>query len=245
MSEISSSNESTDEEEVDRNFEAEARLIVETDTLPKKSAERYMLVYEAYNKWKVENKSALSQSEESNLIVYFKGLSQRLSPNTLWSIHSMLKTTLNTKNNIDINKFYKLKSLIKTNSKGHKPKKSLVLTWNEVIEFLTNAPDHVYLASKVILIFGICGATRCEELKELKVDDVQDLGGKYLVSINDTKNDLPRKFLIGDLFYERVRKYILLKPADFDTTRFFIQYHNELQLHCYLTPEQTVLCSSN
>ena len=32
-----SSDESTDEEEIDKNFETEAQLIVETDTLPKKS----------------------------------------------------------------------------------------------------------------------------------------------------------------------------------------------------------------
>ena len=76
-----------------------------------------------------------------------------------------------------------------------------------------------------MLIFGICGATRCDELKELQVADVEDLGGKYLVSINDSKNGLPRKFVIGDLFYERVKKYIALKPSDFKTERFFIQFH--------------------
>ena len=40
-----SSDESTGEEEINKNFETEAQLIVETDTLPKKSVDRYMLVY--------------------------------------------------------------------------------------------------------------------------------------------------------------------------------------------------------
>ena len=76
-----------------------------------------------------------------------------------------------------------------------------------------------------MLIFSIYGATRCDELEELQVADVEDLGGKYLVSINDSKNGLPRKFVIGDLFYERVKKYIALKPSDFKTERFFIRFH--------------------
>ena len=41
-----SSDESTDEEEINKNFETEAQFIVETGTLPKKSADRYMLVYD-------------------------------------------------------------------------------------------------------------------------------------------------------------------------------------------------------
>lgn len=145
------SEESTDEEEVNRNFENEAELIVKTDSLPKKSAERYMLVYDTYQKWKQENKKALSPCDESNLIVYFKSLSAKLSPSTLWSVFSMLKSTLCARDNIDITKFQKLKGLIKNNSKGHKPKKSAVLTWDEVMEFLNNAPDYDHLIHKVCI----------------------------------------------------------------------------------------------
>ena len=47
-----SSDESTDEEEINKSFETEAQLIVETDTLPKKSVDRYMLVYDNYQRWK-------------------------------------------------------------------------------------------------------------------------------------------------------------------------------------------------
>ena len=46
------SDESTDEEEINKNFETEAQLIVETNTLPKKSVDRYMLVYDNYQRWK-------------------------------------------------------------------------------------------------------------------------------------------------------------------------------------------------
>ncbi|XP_066585168.1 uncharacterized protein [Prorops nasuta] len=137
----------------------------------------------------------------------------------------MLKKTLNTKSNVDISKFHNLKSLIKNNSKGYKPKKSLVLKWDEIMEFINNAPDYVHLVSKVILIFGICGALRCDEITKLKVQDVEDLRNKYLVSINDTKNDQPRQFIIGEHFYEKIKLYISMKPDDMFTDRFFIQYH--------------------
>ena len=52
-----SSDESTDEEEINKNFETEAQLIVETDTLPKNSVDRYMLIYDNYQRWKQENRN--------------------------------------------------------------------------------------------------------------------------------------------------------------------------------------------
>ena len=55
-----SSDESTDEVEINKNFETEAQLMIETDTLPKNSADKYMLVYDNYQRWKQENRNALS-----------------------------------------------------------------------------------------------------------------------------------------------------------------------------------------
>lgn len=149
MSESFSSDESVDEEEVLRDFDEEAKLIINQDTLPKKSANRYNLVYDTYKKWQLEHKSSLSNSDENNLIVYFKDLSGKLKPSTLWSIWSMLKKTLNNQDNIDISKFQKLKALVKNNSKGHKPKKSMVFKWDEIMTFINDAPNYIHLASKV------------------------------------------------------------------------------------------------
>ncbi|XP_071629088.1 uncharacterized protein [Temnothorax longispinosus] len=50
-------------------------------------------------------------------------------------------------------------------------------------------------------------------------------GNKYLVSIHESKNDMPRQFIIGDLFYKKVTQYMSLRPEDRFTDRFFIQYH--------------------
>ena len=52
-----SSDESTDEKEINKNFGTEAQLIAETDTLPKKSVDRCMLVYDNYRRCKQGNRN--------------------------------------------------------------------------------------------------------------------------------------------------------------------------------------------
>lgn len=155
MDQMSSSEGSEDEEEVIRNFDQEARTIVQTETLPKKSSERYLLVYNTYKQWQVEHKNSLSSSDENNLIVYFNQLKEKLKPPTLWSIWSMLRKTLGANDDIDITKFLNLKSLLKNNAKGYQPKKAYTLKWDQVMKFMTEALDNIYLAAKVIILYII------------------------------------------------------------------------------------------
>lgn len=143
----SSDGSTTDEEEVIRDFDAEARFIIEKNTLPKKSEDRYVLVYDTFMKWRLENHA--DSFAESILVVYFKKLQTKLSPPTLWSIWSMLKKTLMAKENVAIDRYLNLKSFLKNNSKGYRPKKSLTLTWDHIQRFIETAPDLVYLAAKV------------------------------------------------------------------------------------------------
>nr|XP_046479430.1 uncharacterized protein LOC124217610 [Neodiprion pinetum] len=220
----SSSEGSADEEEILRNFDEEANVIVPAEMISRKSSDRYLLVYNTYKTWRGENKKSLPSSEENNLIIYFQTLKEKLKPPTLWSIWSMLKKTLNIYEKINIHHFLTLKSLIKTNAKGYKPKKACALRWNHITKFMDEAPDHTYLAMKVILIFGVCGCLSCDEITNMKVKDVEDLTDKYLVSINYNKNDYAAQFIIGNLFYDTVKKYISLRPSDEFSDRFFIKY---------------------
>ena len=126
---ISDDDCSTDEEEVIRDFDKEAELIINSDTLSKKSVDRYIQVYEAYNKWENENKNHLSSAPENNLIIYFK--------------------SLNNKEHIDISRFLNLKAMLKNYSKAYKPSKSNVLKWEEIEKFIKEADDQTYLAFKV------------------------------------------------------------------------------------------------
>lgn len=147
--EILSSDESADEADILKDFDAEARLIIQSDLLPKKSTDRYLLVYNNFKKWEEDHRTSLSSSLQSNLIVYFKELQSKLKPPTLWSVWSMLKRTLSTHDGVDINKFQNLKFFLSVNSKGYKPKKSAVLKWTEIESFLKDASDHDHLVSKV------------------------------------------------------------------------------------------------
>ena len=54
--------------------------------------------------------------------------------------------------------------------------------------------------------------------------DVEDLNNKYLVSISHNKNDYGGQFIIGNLFYDVVKKYISLRPPEKFSDRFFIKY---------------------
>lgn len=53
---------------------------------------------------------------------------------------------------------------------------------------------------------------------------MEDLGNKFLVSIKKNKNDYPGQFIIGQLFYSKVKKYISLRPEGEFSDSFFIHY---------------------
>lgn len=77
----------------------------------------------------------------------------------------------------------------------------------------------------MILIFGICGALRCDEISNIKFNDVEDIGNnKFIVSVKDTKTYMDRMFIIGPLFYSKVQEYMNLRPPEQFTDRFFIRY---------------------
>lgn len=140
------------------------------------------------------------------------------------------KKTSNTKDNIDISKFQNSKSLIINNSESHRWKKSLsVFKWDEIMEFTNSALNHIYLAPKISgypYIWHLWIPLRCDELAKLKLQRVEDLDNKYLVFINDTKNVVPHRFMIGELFYAKFKQYVSKRPMKLFTDRFFVRYHN-------------------
>ncbi|KAB0795175.1 hypothetical protein PPYR_12014 [Photinus pyralis] len=85
------------------------------------------------------------------------------SPSSLWSLYSMLKATILIKKNIDISRFPKLIAFIKRQNDGYKPKKSKLLTREEMDRFLKEAPNDKYLLSKteVILTLWNCAENIC------------------------------------------------------------------------------------
>lgn len=170
----------------------------------------------------------------------------------------MLRKTLNTNKQIDITRFLNLKAILKNNAKGYKPVKSLIFSWDGIKKFISEADDQVHLASKVkklhiffissiliftifqflesfqiILIFGISGAMKCDELVNLCINDVEDTGSKFIISIQGSKNDYDtgtitasRQFVIGKVYYNNIKKYMQLRSEVANTDRFFFRYYD-------------------
>ncbi|KAJ8976506.1 hypothetical protein NQ317_005464 [Molorchus minor] len=194
-------------------------------------------IFEAPEEWKLEllpTKSRKLYENTYDEFVTFLELhhSKSCKPSSLWLYYSMLKATINLHNNIDISKYSRLIAFLKRKNDGYKPKKSKILSRDEIDVFLNNAPDDIYLMMKVSLIFGICGACRREELSNITIDDIQDLGKALLVTIRESKTKIQRVFSIIDNenkssnFLEIYRKYASLRPQGTDHRRFFVYYKN-------------------
>jgi integrase len=87
----------------------------------------------------------------------------------------MLKGTINLHDGMDISKFNKLIAFLKKKNRGHYPKKSNVFSRQEMNKFLLEAPND-YILMKAVMIMGIAGALRRDELHKMTVDDITDKG---------------------------------------------------------------------
>lgn len=79
---------------------------------------------------------------------------------------------------------------------------------------------------------GISGACRREELANLTLDDIDDVGSALIVRINNTKNKVDRTFTVLNNddyevnFLEIFRSYVALRPPHAGHRRLFLYYKN-------------------
>jgi integrase len=150
---------------------------------------------------------------------------------------------------VDISKFNNLIAFLKRQSEGYRGKKSKVFTKDEVHAFLKEANDETYLMLKVqeknywrritlqnnhlfqvLLIVGISGACRRQELFQLSIKDIEDMGEFLKVQILETKTKVPREFTItpgnvsGLNLLEVFRRYFSLRSKNTRHQRFFVGY---------------------
>lgn len=84
---------------------------------------------------------------------------------------------------------------------------------------------------KVLLIMGISGACRRDELVKMTIDDVEDAGRVLIVKILHTKTNVPRTFTVTDLNHIQLyRKYLTLRPIHVSNKRLFLKYR---QSRCF------------
>lgn len=125
----------------------EAAKITSVDLLPKKSRNLYEKAYKAFMDWRDRKKT--TSFSENVLLAYFGELAEKYKSSSLWTQYSMLRTTLEVRQNINIATYGKLKTFLKRKSDGYKAKKSKTFTPDEINMFIENADDKKYLATKV------------------------------------------------------------------------------------------------
>lgn len=101
-------------------------------------------VYQKFLQWQ-KSKETNSFGEEV-LLAYFRESAKALSPSYLWSIYSMLETSIKANHNINI-RYDPLIAFLKLNDCRNEI--SNVFTGDEMMKFLLEAPDYDYLAIKV------------------------------------------------------------------------------------------------
>ncbi|CAH1366005.1 unnamed protein product [Tenebrio molitor] len=125
---------------------------------------------------------------------------------------------------IDVRKFPKLVPYLKNKSVGYPGKKSKILTQEDISNFIEEVAHEKNLLKKVVLIFGISGACRREELVKLTIDDIENVGSVLIVKISDSKTHSERSFTVSNAKYiEIYRKYTALRPPHASSRRLFLR----------------------
>lgn len=122
-------------------------------TLTEKSRLKYEKQYSQFMEWLETNN--ITDIDENVVLNYFLEKAKIMKSSSLWSIYSMLKTTLAVNKGVDIGKFNEVVSFLKQKSVGYKPEQSKVLTKEEINLFLSQAPDEHYLMMKVSCFTGL------------------------------------------------------------------------------------------
>ncbi|KAJ8976239.1 hypothetical protein NQ317_014218 [Molorchus minor] len=186
----------------------EAANIAISNLLPTKSRSLYYIAYNRFKKWCAEKN--VQVYSENVLLAYFSENAKNYKSSTLWAQYSIVKSCLIIYDNIDISKFPKLIAFFEKN--------------REIDRFLSS--DKEFLTIKVGLILGIAGACRTDELVNLTVDDIEDVGSSLIVKIPNTKTKIPRIFVVTDVgnMLELFRKYLSLRPPHVKHKRLFLYY---------------------
>jgi integrase len=117
--------------------------------------------------------------------------------NSLWTKFSMLRKELIVKKKIRSDeKFVQLQQYLKQVEKNYQPKKSKVLTREQVLKFLQQAPTEKYFLEKGILVIGVFGAGRRDEFVKMRFTDVRDMSAHVIIDITQSKNGQSRSFFI-------------------------------------------------
>lgn len=198
--------------------------------VPQKTKHVYEKEYSCFQEWLTQH--SVSSINETVMMAYFQDLSESYSPNSLWTKFSMLRKELIVKKKIRSNEaFVQVQQFLKQTGRRYQPKKSKVLTRDQVLTFLKEAPTEEYLLEKAVLVMGVFGACRRDELVKMRFTDLRDLGTHLLINIPQSKNGQQRSFLIIEESemnaLSLLRRYVSLRPKGASDDRLFLCYRNK------------------
>jgi integrase len=119
---------------------------------------------------------------------------------------------------------------LKTKCRNYRPKKAATFSRNDVCKFLLEAADQEWILQEVILIMGIFGGCRCDELCKMMINDVEEhfeaVNPTLVVKIPITKTGVSRSFTVvengmGINFLDIYKKYKERRPIP--DGRLFLQ----------------------
>lgn len=115
--------------------------------IPEKSKYRYENTYRIFKKWCQDKRV---DNNEKCLLPYFVQRNVQLKAHdSLWAEYSMIKSTTFLYDGIDISKVSTLIAYLKWKNVGYRPKKAGSFTREDMLKFLTEAPDEEFLIYKV------------------------------------------------------------------------------------------------
>ncbi|KAB0803500.1 hypothetical protein PPYR_00470 [Photinus pyralis] len=114
--------------------------------LPSKSKTVYEAAYREYRRWYWGKK--INCTTEDCILAYFNSELVSYKSSSLWSKYSMLRSTINLNEGVDISKFPSLIPYLKRKGEGHKAKKSLTLDRENVNTFLLKASNKEHLLKR-------------------------------------------------------------------------------------------------
>lgn len=196
--------------------------------MTKKSEKQYRESYDKFMQWRKEVNCSEDEINEDQLLSYFTYFLEEkgAKPSTLAGTHSMLKSMLYQKHNIDLRTFSRLSEYTKEQIAGYVPQKSHCLTKEDIRRFLKTASDAETLDLKVILIFTVAGDLAVWDIHKLMPSDV--IYVKQLNEIEVRVRNNGRSFRVVNTanfpFVDIVRKYDAVASSICDRSGFLMTY---------------------
>lgn len=155
-----------------------------------KSEAVYTKWYKRYTDYKVEHNIDDNNNSIAIFVEYIQHLSNSMKVSTLWQAASCINKKLVITYNITHISNVFFKDFMKKLSKSYVPKKSAILSMDEINKYLVESEKtNNNLVVKVAALMGIYGALRSSEITYLNFEDIKQDNSGFIITIRKSKTD--------------------------------------------------------